>query len=189
MVKTVNRTTPISAISNIRMHLFLWLYSLAGIKSGLPPPVGRIEPQGALWGWWRSRYRETVYCYDRGHTQPHRGVTLPARQWRGLPILRATMATSPLRGKGFGGAQWILLRELGHACIGFVQPAYLRQPSLVTDTMALCLQTAKGQRVGIATIYPIELSRGALSAVKDIGWAGRVNQLYSTILSAVMSQE
>lgn len=54
--------------------------------------------------------------------------------------------------------------------------------------MALCLQTGTGQSVGMATIYSAEPSCRALSAAKDAGWAGRVKQLPSAILSAVMSQ-
>lgn len=55
------------------------------------------------------------------------------------------------------------------ARIGFVQPPCLHQASLVTDMMALCLQTATGQSAGMATIYPIELSCRALSEAKDVG--------------------
>lgn len=94
--------------------------------------------------------------------QPWHDSTLFARRWRGMAILQATMATSVQRGKGFGRAQWVLLERccmlFAGACIGFVQPAYLHQASLVTDMMVLCLQTATGQSVGMATIYPIQLS-------------------------------
>lgn len=42
----------------------------------------------------------------------------PTGRWRGMAILRATMATSPQRGKGFGGAQWVLLERWCCCCRG-----------------------------------------------------------------------
>lgn len=172
------------------MLLFLTLYSLAEIASWLSPPVGRI-------GWASGATQELMgvmilrYCL-LVRPRPH---SASARQRFSQPcageewLFCATMATSLQRGRGFGGAQWVLLERCCcrcQACIGFVQSAYLHQASLVTDTMALWLQSATGQSVGIATIYPIEPSHRALSAAKDVGWAGRVKQLPSTILSVVM---
>lgn len=54
---------------------------------------------------------DTVYSWDSGHTHPRHGSTFPTRRWRGTAILRTTMATSPQRGKGFGGTQWVLLER------------------------------------------------------------------------------
>lgn len=83
----LNLTTPplapfwIVAISSTRMHLFLTLYSLAEIRSGLSPTCGRdgLSDRGHSGGWWGSWYWDTVYCCDCGHTQPQRGGTF-ARQ-------------------------------------------------------------------------------------------------------------
>lgn len=203
MLKSPKRTTRprasfwIVAISSTRMQRFLTLYSVAEIRAGFSPPVGRMDRAA---GGTRGLMGVMIlrYCLQRPHSSPshphhdkhfarqamerdgysasHNGHFTVERErlWRG------TMG--PFR------EVVELLLLLPWACIGFVQPAYLHQASLVTDMMALCLQTATGQSVGIATIYPIELSRWALSAAKDIGWAGRVKQLTSTILSVVMSQ-
>lgn len=81
-----------------------------------------------------------------------------------------------------------LLLALLEPAFGLCSQRTFIRPSLVTDMMALCLPTATGHSVGMATIYPIEPSRRALSVAKDAGWAGRVKQLPSTILFAVMSQ-
>lgn len=62
----------------------------------------------------------------------------------------------------------LLLALLGPAFGLCSQRTFIR-PSLVTDMMALCLPTATGQSVGMATIYPIEPSRQALSVAKDGG--------------------
>lgn len=81
-----------------------------------------------------------------------------------------------------------LLLALLEPAFGLCSQRTFIRPSLVTDMMALCLPTATGHSVGMATIYPIEPSHRALSVAKDAGWAGRVKQLPSTILCAVMSQ-
>lgn len=142
----------------------------------------------AIGGWWGSWDWATVYCCDRC---PSTTALFPLGDGEGWlfwvpqwPLhCRAGKALEGHNGSFFRGA------AAAGACIGFVQPAYLHQASLVTDTMAPCLQMATGQSVGMATIYPIELSRWAHSTAKDISWTGRVKQLSNTILSVVMSQE
>ena len=103
------------------MRPFLTVHSLAEIRSGLSPPVERMGwvSGGALGCWWGSWYWDTVYRCGQGHTQPeHNGTLPPTRRWRGMAILRATMATSPQRGKGFGRAQWVLLERWCCRCRG-----------------------------------------------------------------------
>lgn len=53
------------------------------------------------------------------HSAPARRHFRPpgdGEAWRGTAILHATMATSLQRGKGFGGAQWVLLERWCRRC-------------------------------------------------------------------------
>lgn len=101
------------AIFNTRMHLSFMLYSLVEIRSGLSLRTAWAsgDTDGGLWYWDTVCY----YC-GRDHTQPHHNSTFPTRQWRGMAILRATMATSLQRGKGFGRAQWVFLERCCCCC-------------------------------------------------------------------------
>lgn len=87
------------------------------------------ERQGALGGWWGSWYWDTVYSCNHGHTQPQHDSTFPTRQWKGVTILQATMATSLQRGKGFGRAQWVFLERWFCCCRGLLWVCAASVPS------------------------------------------------------------
>lgn len=104
------------AISNTRMHLFLTLHSLAEIRCELPRPVERMD-----WATGGTRgLMEVILCtaVTMATLNHQHDSTFPTRRWRGMAILRATMATSLHRGKGFGGAQWVLLERWCCCCWG-----------------------------------------------------------------------
>lgn len=143
---------------------------------------------GTFQSWWGSWCWDTVHCRRLGLTQPHHKTTFLTGRWGARAILPATMATSQQRGKGFCCGIMGPRREVALLCaFSLCSQRTFATPSLVTD-MALCLPTGTGQSVGMAAIYSAEASCRALSAAKDAGWAGRVKQLPSAILSAVMSQ-
>lgn len=77
-----------------------------------------------------------------------------------MAILRATMATSLERGKGFGRAQWSPFRE-----VVLLWVCEAGAPSLGFSLAVV----HGGQDAGMATIYPTAPSRRALSAAKDAG--------------------
>lgn len=101
------KTPPIApyrnvALSNTRMHLFMMLYSLSEIVSGLCPHLWNGLSNRGLMGVMRLSYCVLL------RPLPQHDSTFPAWRWRGMAILSATMATSLQSRKGFGGPQWVL---------------------------------------------------------------------------------
>lgn len=106
------------ATSNSRMHLFFTPYSLAGIRSGLSPPVGRM-------GRARGRSQGLIgvmilrYCLRPWpHSAPITAALSPPGNGEGWLFCEPQWPLHRRVGKGFGGAQWLLLERWCSRCRG-----------------------------------------------------------------------